>query len=217
MKGQYLNKLLGINVVHALYRADGKWYHNLKRFPGVLFDDEGYIVFPTEASYINHPKLQRKSDLHVTDGISGLDGYMRFTQEQRLLIGDTTESVELQPREETIRIKREIELRLRKKSLVDRIKKLYNNTCQLCETRLEIGKGQYYSEVHHIKPLGRPHNGPDVLENMICVCPNCHALLDLGGIALGNKSFKIQKHSIRKDYLRYHNKIYTLIESPDKV
>lgn len=56
MNGRYLNKLLGINAVHALYRADGKWYHHLKRFPGVLFDDEGYIVFPTEASYINHPK-----------------------------------------------------------------------------------------------------------------------------------------------------------------
>lgn len=126
MNGRYLNKLLGINAVHALYRADGKWYHNLKRFPGVLFDDDGYIIFPTEASYINYPKLQRKNDLHVTDGISGLDGYIRFTQEQRLFMGDIIESGETQSREETIRIKREIELRLRKKSLVDRIKKLYN-------------------------------------------------------------------------------------------
>lgn len=141
----------------------------------------------------------------MTDGISGLDGYMRFTQEQRLLIGDTTESVELQPREETIRIKREIELRLRKKSLVDRIKKLYSNICQLCETRLEIAKCQYYSEVHHIKPLGRPHNGPDVLENMICVCPNCHALLDLGGVIFGDTSFKLMRHSIGNEYLAHHN------------
>ena len=123
---------------------------------------------------------------------------------------------EIYTREETIRIKREIELRLRKKSLVDRIKKLYNNACQLCETKLEITKGLYYSEVHHIKPLGRPHNGPDTLDNMICVCPNCHALLDLGGIVLGDKSFKLLKHSIGQEYLRYHNEIYALNDLPDK-
>jgi len=82
---------------------------------------------------------------------------------------------------------------------------LYNNTYQLCENRLEIAAGQYYSEVHHIKPLGRPHNRPDVLENMICVCPNCHALLDLGGIVFGDNSFKVVKHPINGEYLRYHN------------
>ena len=31
---------------------------------------------------------------------------------------------------------------------------------------------------------GIPHNGPDKLENMICVCPNCHVLLDFGVIRL---------------------------------
>ena len=31
----------------ALYREDGKWYHHLKKFPGALFDFNGYIVFAT--------------------------------------------------------------------------------------------------------------------------------------------------------------------------
>ncbi len=90
MNGLYLNRVLQINAAHSLYRADGKWYHNLKRFPDILFDDNGYIIFPTEESYTCcHPKLQRKKDLHIVDGISSLIEYVRCTQEQRLLMGDT--------------------------------------------------------------------------------------------------------------------------------
>jgi putative restriction endonuclease len=35
-----------------------------------------------------------------------------------------------------------------------------------------------YAEACHIKPLGRPHNGPDTPENILCLCPNCHVLFD---------------------------------------
>ena len=38
--------------------------------------------------------------------------------------------------------------------------------------------GRRHAEICHIKPLGRPHNGPDVPENILCLCPNCHVLLD---------------------------------------
>ncbi|WP_257667288.1 hypothetical protein [Parapedobacter tibetensis] len=33
--------------------------------------------------------MQRKKDLHIVDGISSLIEYVRCTQEQRLLMGDT--------------------------------------------------------------------------------------------------------------------------------
>jgi hypothetical protein len=58
------------------------------------------------------------------------------------------------------------------------VKRLDDYTCQLCTTRLEIEPGRHYAEGHHIRPLGYPHNGEDVRENVICVCPNCHVLLD---------------------------------------
>jgi predicted restriction endonuclease len=57
------------------------------------------------------------------------------------------------------------------------IKRLYDNTCQICRTRLVTASGPY-SEGAHIRPLGIPHNGPDTLENILCLCPNCHALFD---------------------------------------
>lgn len=57
------------------------------------------------------------------------------------------------------------------------VKRLYDNTCQICSTRLVTAAGPY-SEGAHIRPLGIPHNGPDTLENILCLCPNCHVLFD---------------------------------------
>lgn len=57
------------------------------------------------------------------------------------------------------------------------VKRLYDNTCQICKTRLLTAAGPY-SEGAHIRPLGVPHNGPDTLENILCLCPNCHVLFD---------------------------------------
>lgn len=37
-----------------------------------------------------------------------------------------------------------------------------------------------YAEAAHIRALGSPHNGPDVIENVLCLCPNHHVLFDNG-------------------------------------
>jgi len=39
-----------------------------------------------------------------------------------------------------------------------------------------------YAEAAHIRALGLPHNGPDVLENLLCLCPNDHVRFDAGAI-----------------------------------
>lgn len=39
-----------------------------------------------------------------------------------------------------------------------------------------------YAEAAHIKALGVPHNGPDVLDNLLCLCPNDHVRFDRGAI-----------------------------------
>lgn len=90
---------------------------------------------------------------------------------------------------------------------MNKIKLKYNNTCQICGVRLIIGVNKYYSEVHHIRPLGRPHNGQDLLENMVCVCPNCHILLDYKAIFLVEETFKVIKHRISDINLKYHNSL----------
>ena len=95
---------------------------------------------------------------------------------------------------------------LRDTKISRKIKKLYEYRCQLCGDVINFKNGLKYAEVHHIKPLGNPHNGPDIEGNVICVCPNHHALLDFGGIELDLSQLKIPlNHEILEEYIRYHN------------
>jgi putative restriction endonuclease len=64
------------------------------------------------------------------------------------------------------------------------VKLLYSHTCQICGTRITASGGQPYAEGAHIRPLGLPHQGKDTLSNILCLCPNHHAQLDLGGILI---------------------------------
>ena len=42
----------------------------------------------------------------------------------------------------------------------------------------------FLREAAHVRPLGAPHNGPDTLDNTLCLCPNHHVLFDHGGITI---------------------------------
>lgn len=65
----------------------------------------------------------------------------------------------------------------RARSVADKVKELYSDQCQACETRL-ITAGGPVSQGAHIRPLGAPHHGVDNLGNVLCLCPNCHVLFD---------------------------------------
>ena len=86
MNGKLLNKLLQLGCKHALYREDGKWYHNLTDFPGVLFDKHGYLIFMRKNYYVNHPNLQIKRDLHIIGGLNSILGYNYYTDNQKKII-----------------------------------------------------------------------------------------------------------------------------------
>lgn len=61
--------------------------------------------------------------------------------------------------------------------LAEKIKALYGHRCQVCGERLQTRFG-HYSEAAHIQGVGRPHEGPDKLSNMLCLCPNHHVQFD---------------------------------------
>ncbi len=86
------------------------------------------------------------------------------------------------------------------------VKTLHQQTCQLCGHQLKMYQGRFYSEGHHLKPLGRKHNGPDVEGNILCVCPNCHARLDFGAIKIDAKKLRqASGHKVRQEFIDYHN------------
>jgi len=102
---------------------------------------------------------------------------------------------------------------LRDTNLARKLKLLHKNKCQICNTSLKISSNKTYSEAHHIKPLGGDHNGPDIPENIIILCPNCHTLCDYGAIKINlSKLNLINGHQIGLDYVEYHNtKIFLLL------
>lgn len=76
--GKELNEAWGVGADHALYRKDGTWYHILERFPAALFDENGYIMFPTERDLNVCPGIRVRKEtnhLHVPSGIASLPGY----------------------------------------------------------------------------------------------------------------------------------------------
>lgn len=99
------------------------------------------------------------------------------------------------------------------------VKTLHDHTCQACGTRLAVGT-RGYSEAAHIRALGRPHAGPDVPSNVLCLCPNCHVLFDSGalvvrvdlelvlnGVAVG-KLRTHPSHIVAGEHLDYHRSIH---------
>jgi hypothetical protein len=96
---------------------------------------------------------------------------------------------------------------IRDTKMTKKVKALHNHMCQICGDFIELPNGKRYVEAHHIIPLGTPHNGPDTPENIVVVCPNHHAMLDFGCVALSKSLLKAAVgHSISDLSISYHNK-----------
>ncbi len=68
--GKNLNKRWNVGAQHALYHKDGTWYQILERFPGALFDHNGYVLFNTKeqfkkCSYLNIRYENKCSQRHI--------------------------------------------------------------------------------------------------------------------------------------------------------
>ncbi len=95
---------------------------------------------------------------------------------------------------------------LRDTSIAVRIKSLHKSECQICGHTIVLRDGSRYAEAHHIRPLGSPHNGPDAIGNVICVCPNHHAELDYGVQPISLEKLRtVEGHAIELRHVQYHN------------
>ena len=103
------------------------------------------------------------------------------------------------------RVKQTVHRIVRDTAMSRKVKRLYQFQCQVCGVRLEIEPGVFYAEAHHLKPLGGVHEGEDVKENVICLCPNHHALFDYFAVPLDPAQLKLRKHSLGKQVVDYHN------------
>jgi putative restriction endonuclease len=109
---------------------------------------------------------------------------------------------------------------VRSTAVVQTVKELHDFRCQVCGEQLRTPNGTY-AEGAHIRPLGRPHNGPDVTENVLCLCPNHHVLFDLGAFAIADDLTLIDhpgklrtapNHTINVQHLQYHRSVRPVTE-----
>ena len=107
---------------------------------------------------------------------------------------------------------------VRDSTLTRWVKRRHGHSCQFCGTTLDTPVGPY-AEGTHIKPLGKPHNGPDVVANILCLCPNHHVLFDAGAVGVnedgsligapGNLN-KARGHQPNPAMLAYHRTTHGL-------
>lgn len=133
---------------------------------------------------------------------SGSSGEYALEEHKTLALGNPA------PRRSTSSVTRII----RDTAMSRKVKELYDHRCQVCGVQL-IGPGGPYAEGAHIRPLGRPHNGPDNADNLLCLCPNHHFLFDVGAfgiqesfelIGISGKLNRLPSHRIDKAHLQYH-------------
>ncbi len=78
----------------------------------------------------------------------------------------------------------------RNPKISEKIKEIYNYSCQVCGVFLQTPSGPIAIGAY-IMPLGQPHNGPDVKENLLCLCPNHHDQFDALGFSIEPNSLEI--------------------------
>ncbi|WP_370422187.1 HNH endonuclease [Streptomyces sp. QH1-20] len=102
-------------------------------------------------------------------------------------------------------------------SAVRKLKQWYQDRCQICGTVLVLPPPRHRSsEAAHIR--AREDGGPDVVENLLCLCPNCHTRFDAGALVLtddliiidtvagkpGKRITLHRWHFIDPQYVRHH-------------
>lgn len=100
---------------------------------------------------------------------------------------------------------------------VRRIKKLYKDKCQVCEYTIQVTADRRYSEVHHLRPLGR--GGDDDYANMLVLCPTHHVEFDYAVLGVskdgrsvidksggGRPQAVLVRHSIDPENIAFHLK-----------
>ena len=112
------------------------------------------------------------------------------------------------------RTEREEQERDRKKA--GALRRRYGNICQFCGVKLQVAENRFYSEAAHIKALGKPHNGPDKVSNMLVLCPNHHIQFDRGMLRIYkvDATYRIES-KVAGDSL--HNKVIDLTHTIDDV
>ncbi|MFN8463908.1 MAG: hypothetical protein U0X20_00095 [Caldilineaceae bacterium] len=121
-------------------------------------------------------------------------------------MAETLQAADIEAGDEAERVLNHIYRILRDTRVARWVKFVHEHRCQICDTTIQL-PDLIYAEAHHVRPLGAGHRGPDVIENVLCVCPNHHAELNYGAITLdGSKIRNVRGHYLGPEFVEYHNR-----------
>lgn len=156
----------------------------------------------------------------------GIDGYQIVRFRLLRIPEQDTYILHTPPDEDPAFAMTTVSRRIRDTVLSHELKRFYDYECQICGITIIGIAGNRYAEGAHVRPLGRPHLGDDSRSNLLCLCPNHHAQLDLGGIfieddmsvvesgeraVIGALTFKA-KHRLEVANVAYHRQMWRLTE-----
>ena len=153
---------------------------------------------------------------------SKLSNFIDVSDNDRFLLDEDTSDTlsELESSKEEIEFVEKIaNIRKRNQVISKELKKLYNNRCQISGYDLTFKKenGEYYSELHHIIPLGE--NGSDSFANAIVVSPLIHRMLHYANVSpidlsqINREILELRFKINNKDYvIKWHKKHFETIE-----
>ena len=125
------------------------------------FEEKNYLGLKEHLCYVRKLHKFKPGIYNITKKI------VSGKSEQEYVLSETLRGI---PKTKIVIVKQ----KQRDTGKVNGLKKFYQHKCQVCLDRIQIGNQKYYSEVHHLRPIGKPHDGKDDLPNMIVVCPNHH-------------------------------------------
>ena len=171
----------------------------------------------------NYSPLNNNGDanqIYLTQIPSSLGNYFRKARNESMVLYTKSQSGDTETIDQFVTDKKgnnerrtitvEVTRVVRDTKLSKKVKEIYNYECQICGisiiTKTQSGR---YAEAAHIRPLERM--GDDKKENIICLCPNHHTMLDYGTISI-NHDYTLNgmigelktKHNIDKENLKYH-------------
>tara|TARA_B100001964_G_C14180826_1_gene576151 strand:- start:103 stop:1236 length:1134 start_codon:yes stop_codon:yes gene_type:complete len=158
--------------------------------------------------------IRREVEIHSSDSeaFSGKDLFYSVSGIGKGVWGvrgkerHTPKAADVNEVSEPSRSKVEVYRILRDTALARDLKVMHGFSCQICGQSIDLSNGKLYAEAHHLKPLGSPHNGPDVAGNIVVLCPNHHTQCDYGAIRLSASNLHSHAdHLIDEEYISYHN------------
>jgi len=177
----------------------------------------GYSAAIPEIHKIKLIQAKEDSVREIIKKFGKLEKYFEI-KTSKLKNKEITKIIPSSMKKEPQKIKTAILRRVRDTVKTKKLKKIYQNKCQLCNYSFPEYVKSGYSEVHHVWPMA--DNGNDDFDNMLVLCPNHHTefdyriiqfdsknnnqIIDLKGVNLGTISFK-KGHKLDEKNILFHN------------